>query len=131
MSESCENIVNSIKFDAKFNKPIQEGIKTSTIREHFNGKTGDKYECIITTDDGFGAIIGDIRIKHVQRIRFDEITKEKAVTEGYLHESLAKYELLNYYPNLTDSSLLYYIVFEYVQEDKWKSNTSTFKGGKK
>lgn len=80
-------------------------------------------EVYIRADNMLGNI-GKIRIKHVARIRFDEITREKAVTEGYLHEALVKQELLNFYPELEDSSLLYYVTFEYM-EDSPKGCTAT------
>lgn len=122
----------TIKFDEKFLKPIKDGVKTSTIRTNFDGSPGDVFQCMVHLSDGTGGSIGKIKIRHVQRIRFDEITKEKAVTEGYLHEALIKHELLQYYPSLKDSSLLYYIVFEYLENEGFKWNTSTFyhKGGK-
>ena len=110
--------MKGLKFDSKFAKPIQDKVKTSTIRLNFDGSSGDVFECYVTHSDNTSSQIGILRIKHVQRIRFDEITREKASTEGYLHESLIKSELLNFYPDLKDSSLLYYVVFEFKDESK-------------
>ncbi len=120
----------SIKFDEKFMKPIKDGVKTSTIRVNFDGSSGDVFDCFVNLSNGIGGSIGKVRIKHVQRIRFDEISREKAMTEGYLHESLIKHELLQYYPSLKDSSLLYYIVFDYLVNEEPEMNTPLCKGGK-
>lgn len=124
---------NTIRFHRKFKKPIVDGVKTSTIRMNFDGTSGDIFECFISGHTGLK--FGNIRIKHVQRIRFDEINNEKAHTEGYLHEDLVKYELKNFYPDLSGSSLLYYITFEYIDTKPLKvantTNCRTFTGGKK
>ena len=106
--------VNELKFDIKWKKAIRDKVKTSTIRERFTGSPGDEFDIRYLADE-FSHIDGTLRIKHVQRIRFDEIDRKKAKTEGYLHESLSKNELLNYYPYLEDSNLLYYIVFELLE----------------
>lgn len=34
----------SLGFNNEFVNPVKEGVKTSTIRKHFNGKIGDKIE---------------------------------------------------------------------------------------
>ena len=126
---------NIIKFHRKFEKPIIDGVKTSTIRMNFDGTSGDIFECFIKKYNIES--IGKLRIKHVQRIRFDEINNEKAHTEGYLHEDLVKDELKNFYSNLnlSRSSLLYYITFEYIDTKPLKvattTNCRTFTGGKK
>lgn len=102
-------------FYNEYIKPIKEGIKTSTIRRHFDGKIGDK----IPAYDSDTNILcfskkefGYLRIRGIKYIRFDEINKEIAKTEGYLHENLLKEALYTIYPDLEDSSLLYYITFE-------------------
>ncbi|MBQ6628031.1 MAG: ASCH domain-containing protein [Methanobrevibacter sp.] len=116
MKTETQNIskVNELKFDIKWKEAIRDKVKTSTIRERFTGSPGDEFDIMYLADE-FSHIDGTLRIKHVQRIRFDEIDRKKAKTEGYLHESLSKNELLNYYPYLEDSNLLYYIVFELLE----------------
>lgn len=98
----------------KFIEPIKEGVKTSTLRLHFDGKVGDKIvaqavNIPLSPGKRYFAILC---IQRVTFIRFDEINKDIAKTEGYLHEDLLKEELYNIYPDLEDSSLLYYILFE-------------------
>lgn len=104
-----------IKFHKQFKESIREGIKTSTIRRHFNGKVGDKYRAIVSNthkdyiEPNFIAII---KITDIRRIRFDEIDNDMAKTEGYFHKDILASALLGFYPELADPSLLYYIQFE-------------------
>ena len=109
-------------FNNEFVNPVKEGVKTSTLRRHFNGKVGDKIEA-------FNADIqsafrkkhfGYLEITCILYIRFDEIDKEIARTEGYLHEDLLKETLYQIYDEVEDSTLLYYIQFKFIpleQED--------------
>lgn len=112
----------SLGFNNEFVNPVKEGVKTSTIRKHFNGKIGDKIEAY-NADLGFLRCkpFGNLKITSIEYIRFDEIDKEVARTEGYLHEDILKEELYAIYDDeLKDSTLLYYIQFEFIpleQED--------------
>ena len=101
-----------IYFKDEFVEPVEEGVKTSIVTPYFDGKVGDLVEArsnLSTVKRCFGRL----RIKGVTYIRFDDIDKNIARTEGYLHENLLKAELLRTYPDLEDSSLLYYVVFEW------------------
>lgn len=121
-----EGIRMAIRFNREFVNAVKEGVKTSTIRKHFNGKIGDKIEAY-NADlflPGFtnrSKSFGYIKITQILYIRFDEIDKEVARTEGYLHEDILKEELYAIYDDeLKDSTLLYYIQFEFIpleQED--------------
>lgn len=112
--------MKSLKFYGEYVEPIKEGIKTSTIRRHFDGKVGDTVEAYETDSHPLVGIsrFGFLIIKDVKYIRFDEIGKEIARTEGYLHEDLLKESLYNIYEDLEESSLLYYIKFEYKLKDE-------------
>ena len=104
-----------IKFHKSFKEPIIEGIKTSTIRRHFNGKVGDKYRATVANNNYIEpSFIAVLKITSIQRIRFDEINEDISRTEGYLHKDILADALLKFYPELTASSLLYYIQFEVV-----------------
>lgn len=102
-----------LKFYVEYVNSIKEGIKTSTIRTHFDGQVGD----ILSVSAG--SVLkpfGFIRIKEIQYIRFDDIDKDIARTEGYLHEDFLKESLYGIYEDLEDSTLLYYIVFEFKED---------------
>lgn len=115
----------SLGFNNEFVNPVKEGVKTSTIRKHFNGKIGDKIEACNADKVILGNLrckpFGNLKITSIEYIRFDEINKEIARTEGYLHEDILKEELYAIYDDeLKDSTLLYYIQFEFIpleQED--------------
>ena len=115
----------SLGFNNEFVNPVKEGVKTSTIRKHFNGKIGDKIEAYnadnIILENLRCKPFGYLKITCIEYIRFDEINKEIARTEGYLHEDILKEELYAIYDDeLKDSTLLYYIQFEFIpleQED--------------
>lgn len=115
----------SLGFNNEFVNPVKERVKTSTIRKHFNGKIGDKIEAYNADKVIFKNLrckpFGNLKITSIEYIRFDEINKEIARTEGYLHEDILKEELYAIYDDeLKDSTLLYYIQFEFIpleQED--------------
>ena len=116
----------AIGFNREFVNAVKEGVKTSTIRKHFNGKIGDKIEAynadlFLPSFTNRSKSFGYIKITQIFYIRFDEINKEVARTEGYLHEDILKEELYAIYDDeLKDSALLYYIQFEFIpleQED--------------
>ena len=113
-------------FNNEFVNPVKEGVKTSTIRKHFNGKIGDKIaaynaDLFLPSFTNRSKSFGYIKITQILYIRFDEIDKEVARTEGYLHEDILKEDLYAIYDDeLKDSTLLYYIQFEFIpleQED--------------
>ena len=116
----------SLGFNNEFVNPVKEGVKTSTIRKHFNGKIGDKIaaynaDLFLPSFTNRSKSFGYIKITQILYIRFDEINTEIARTEGYLHEDILKEELYAIYDDeLKDSTLLYYIQFEFIpleQED--------------
>ncbi|WP_405288933.1 ASCH domain-containing protein [Methanobrevibacter sp.] len=116
----------SLGFNNEFVNPVKEGVKTSTIRKHFNGKIGDKIaaynaDLFLPSFTNRSKSFGYIKITQILYIRFDEIDKEVARTEGYLHEDILKEDLYAIYDDeLKDSTLLYYIQFEFIpleQED--------------
>ena len=115
----------AIGFNREFVKAVKEGVKTSTIRKHFNGKIGDKIEAynadlFLPSFTNRSKSFGYIKITQILYIRFDEIDKEVARTEGYLHEDLLKETLYEIYDEIKPSTLLYYIQFEFIpleQED--------------
>ena len=116
----------SLGFNNEFVNPVKEGVKTSTIRKHFNGKIGDKIaaynaDLFLPSFTNRSKSFGYIKITQILYIRFDEIDKEIARTEGYLHEDILKEDLYAIYDDeLKDSTLLYYIQFEFIpleQED--------------
>ena len=116
----------SLGFNNEFVNPVKERVKTSTIRKHFNGKIGDKIaaynaDLFLPSFTNRSKSFGYIKITQILYIRFDEIDKEIARTEGYLHEDILKEELYAIYDDeLKDSTLLYYIQFEFIpleQED--------------
>ena len=116
----------AIGFNREFVNAVKEGVKTSTIRKHFNGKIGDKIEAynadlFLPSFSNRSKSFGYIKITQILYIRFDEIDKEIARTEGYLHEDILKEDLYAIYDDeLKDSALLYYIQFEFIpleQED--------------
>ena len=117
--------MNDLGFNGEYINPIKEGIKTSTIRRHFDAKIGDKIHAYNADNIIFENLrckpFGNLKITSIEYIRFDEINKEIARTEGYLHEDLLKEELYAIYDDeLKDSTLLYYIQFEFIpleQED--------------
>lgn len=110
----------TIGFNREFVNAVKEGVKTSTIRKHFNGKIGDKIEAynadlFLPSFTNRSKSFGYIKITQILYIRFDEIDKEVARTEGYLHEDILKEELYAIYDDeLKDSTLLYYIQFEFI-----------------
>ena len=107
-----KDLKEKLKFDEKFVKAIKEGVKTSTIRANSNLKIGDTALALSKGKLGLNVAFGELLITDVKRIRYDEIDKDISRTEGYLHEDLVKIVLQDYY-YLEDSSLLYYIQFEY------------------
>ena len=115
----------SLGFNNEFVNPVKEGVKTSTLRRHFDGKVGDKIEAYNADNVIFENLrckpFGYLKITCIEYIRFDEINKEIARTEGYLHEDILKEELYAIYDDeLKDSTLLYYIQFKFIpleQED--------------
>ena len=114
----------SLGFNNEFVNPVKEGVKTSTIRKHFNGKIGDKIEAYNADKVLFENLrckpFGNLKITSIEYIRFDEINKEIARTEGYLHEDLLKETLYEIYDEIKPSTVLYYIQFEFIpleQED--------------
>lgn len=115
----------AIGFNREFVNAVKEGVKTSTIRKHFNGKIGDKIEAynadlFLPSFTNRSKSFGYIKITQILYIRFDEIDKEVARTEGYLHEDLLKETLYEIYDEIKPSTLLYYIQFEFIpleQED--------------
>ena len=112
-------IMENLYFYGEYIEPIKEGVKTSTIRRHFDGKVGDEIAAYETDTHPLGIskeFFGFLKIRSIQYIRLDEIDKEIARTEGYLHEDLLKESLYNIYDDLEDSSLLYYIVFEFLEK---------------
>ena len=109
----------SLGFNNEFVNPVKERVKTSTIRKHFNGKIGDKIEAYNADKVIFKNLgckpFGNLKITSIEYIRFDEINKEIARTEGYLHEDILKEELCAIYDDeFKDSTLLYYIQFEFI-----------------
>ena len=108
----------SLGFNNEFVNPVKEGVKTSTIRKHFNGKIGDKIEAYNADKVIFENLrckpFGNLKITSIEYIRFDEINKEIARTEGYLHEDLLKETLYEIYDEIKPSTLLYYIQFEFI-----------------
>ena len=118
-------MINDLGFNEEYINPIKEGIKTSTIRRHFNAKIGDKIQAYnadnVILENLRCKPFGYLKITSIEYIRFDEINKEIARTEGYLHEDILKEELYAIYDDeLKDSTLLYYIQFEFIpleQED--------------
>lgn len=112
-------IMENLYFYGEYIEPIKEGLKTSTIRRHFDGKEGDEIAAYETDTPPLGMskeFFGFLKIRSISYIRFDEIDKEIARTEGYLHEDLLKESLYKIYDDLEDSSLLYYIVFEFLEK---------------
>lgn len=116
----------SLGFNNEFVNAVKDGVKTSTIRKHFNGKIGDKIavynaDLFLPSFTNRSKSFGYIKITQILYIRFDEIDKEVARTEGYMHEDILKEELYAIYDDeLKDSTLLYYIQFEFIpleQED--------------
>lgn len=110
-----------LMFYGEYIEPIKEGIKTSTIRQHFDGKVGDEIAAYESDTNPLGIgkeFFGFLKIKSIEYIRFDKIDKEIARTEGYLHEDLLKESLYNIYDDLEDSSLLYYMVFEFIPQEE-------------
>lgn len=105
-----------LKFYEEYVNSIKEGIKTSTIRSHFNGKVDDIMSVHISAQPLNLKPFGFIKIKEIQYIRFDDIDKAIARTEGYLHEDFLKESLYGIYEDLEDSTLLYYIVFEFKED---------------
>ena len=114
--------MKNLKFNSEYVEPIKEGVKTSTIREHFDGKVGDTVKAYDREKRNSlwskGVCFGFLKIKSIQYIRFDEINREIARTEGYLHEDLLKSALYDIYDYLEESSLLYYIVFEFMEKEE-------------
>lgn len=117
-------MINDLGFNEKYINPIKEGIKTSTIRRHFNAKIGYKIQAYNADNILFENLrckpFGYLKITNIEYIRFDEINKEIARTEGYLHEDLLKKALYEIYDEIKPSTLLYYIQFEFIpleQED--------------
>ena len=107
-------------FYKEYINPIKEGLKTSTIRKHFTGDLGDKIAAYDADTNSLGfskKVFGFIRIKEIKYIRFDDIDKKIARTEGYLHEDFLKESLYSIYPDLEGSTLLYYIVFEFQEKE--------------
>ncbi|MDO5841754.1 MAG: ASCH domain-containing protein [Methanobrevibacter ruminantium] len=105
--------MRKLKFYNEYVNSIKEGIKTSTIRTHFDAQVGDILgACPSSSFKPFGFI----RIKEIKYIRFDDIDKDIARTEGYLHEDFLKESLYGIYEDLEDSTLLYYIVFEFKED---------------
>lgn len=92
--------MKTLRFSNKFVNSIVEGIKTSTIRRH------DNY-CRFFEVNGV-----EFKIVGIRKICFGNIDKGIAFTEGYLHEDLLKDELVSIYPDLGESSELYYLCFE-------------------
>lgn len=110
--------MNDLGFNEEYINPIKEGIKTSTIRRHFNAKIGDKIHAYNADNIIFENLrckpFGNLKITNIEYIRFDEINKEIARTEGYLHEDLLKEVLYEIYDEIKPSTLLYYIQFEFI-----------------
>ena len=105
--------MRKLKFYNEYVNSIKEGIKTSTIRTHFDAQVGDILgACPSSSLKPFGFI----KIKEIKYIRFDDIDKDIARTEGYLHEDFLKESLYGIYEDLEDSTLLYYIVFEFKED---------------
>lgn len=117
-------IMENLCFHGEYIEPIKEGLKTSTIRRHFDGKVGDEIAAYETDTLllGMSMFFGFLKIRSISYIRFDEIDKEIARTEGYLHEDLLKESLYKIYGDLEDSSLLYYIVFEFHEKEGSDNN---------
>lgn len=110
-------MINDLGFNEEYINPIREGIKTSTIRRHFNAKIGDKIQAYNATKSSLNLRckpFGYLKITCIEYIRFDEINKEIARTEGYLHEDLLKETLYEIYDEIKPSTLLYYIQFEFI-----------------
>ena len=113
--------MKQIGFYQEYVEPIKEGIKTSTIRKNFNGKPGEIFSAYNADNCKFNIQMmpknpfGNLNITSIKYIRFDEINEEIARTEGYLHENLLKETLYGIYDDeLEDSTLLYYIQFEFI-----------------
>ena len=115
--------MKKLKFYGEYVEPIKEHIKTSTIRRRFDGKVGDEIPAYETDGNPLfsGREFGYIKIRSIQYIRFDEIDKEIARTEGYLHEDLMKEALYNIYDDLEESTLLYYIKFRFMPKESMES----------
>ncbi len=116
--------MKQLKFYGEYVEPIKEHIKTSTIRRHFDGKVGDEIPAYETDGNPLVSgreLFGYIKIRSIQYIRFDEIDKEIARTEGYLHEDLLKEALYNIYDDLEESTLLYYIKFRFMPKESMES----------
>ena len=108
-----------MRFDNYYVNSIKEGIKTSTILKNFLAEVGDTIR--VTSDKGpfaFQGNFGFIKIREIKYIRFGDIDKEIAMTEGYLHEDLLKADLNMIYDDLEDSDLLYYILFEFKENEE-------------
>lgn len=111
-------MINDLGFNEEYINPIKEGIKTSTICRHFNAKIGDKIQAYNADNIIFENLrckpFGYLKITCIEYIRFDEINKEIARTEGYLHEDLLKETLYEIYDEIKPSTLLYYVQFEFI-----------------
>ena len=79
----------SLGFNNEFVNPVKEGVKTSTIRKHFNGKIGDKIET-----EGQARNVADLKVSRDYCRRVFEINmlanREQILMDKY--EEYMEYE---------------------------------------
>lgn len=104
-----------LRFNNDFYQPIMEEIKTSTIRAESKPlKIGDIcYTYFPEIQTVMFLYITDHYAK-----KFQDLNKDDALTEGYLHEDLLKHELKNIYPEVDDDDYVYIYKFQGVRGDE-------------
>lgn len=102
-----------LKFDYYYNPSIQRGIKQATTRLADDGKNikqGEVIECRYNLPSLPFYII----IKEIETFKFNEISNNHALFEGYLDKGLLKQVLKSFYPEITKDTYLKQYRFKYI-----------------
>lgn len=118
-----EPVDYTLKFNQDFLSPILEEIKTSTIRANSKPlNIGDI--CYAYFPEGTNAILVKITDHYAKKVQ--DLNKDDAFREGYLHEDLLKHELHNIYPDLKDNDYVYIYKFEGIKDKNVKGLLDEF-----
>lgn len=107
-------MINLIKFNKEYYKPIKEGLKTQTLRK--SNKRLKKEEIVKAIFPGSPDECY-LQIINTGYKQFKYLNEEDAKLEGYDSLTDLKKDLLTIYPTLDNFDRLYYYQFKVVDEN--------------
>ena len=103
--------MKDLTFHMDFYNPIFDAQKRCTTRlKPKDLEVGEEFRFVFVPDDtGFKELYG--QVERVEVVRFCDLNRFHAETEGYIHEDLLKHEIRNIYPDVRPFDLCYIYYF--------------------